>query len=300
MVAVRWALLFRSALPRGERPAPGLVMRSMPAWFRSALPRGERLRVARGRRRRRGFRSALPRGERRLRSRKSYPVSRRFDPRSRAGSDGRGSAEAMLCARFDPRSRAGSDPPPPPPPEPPCSWFRSALPRGERRSARPGASSQESFDPRSRAGSDGTITIKATAIQSGFDPRSRAGSDAAARRAETRPSQVSIRAPARGATAARALIGASREVSIRAPARGATLRADCGPQISTSFDPRSRAGSDRSPKWCRPAAMCFDPRSRAGSDRISPPRSRFKCAVSIRAPARGATRFAIFGRGFGL
>src|SRR5208337_1530318 len=59
-----------------------------PAPFRSALPRGERQEAKHIALARAQFRSALPRGER-LRPRLSDEPARGFDPRSRAGSDGR-------------------------------------------------------------------------------------------------------------------------------------------------------------------------------------------------------------------
>ncbi len=83
------------------------------------------------------------------------------------------------------------------------------------------------------------------------------------------------------------------------------------PVLCTSFDPRSRAGSDSVMSWRMETRKSFDPRSRAGSDAIFlhghlgevgfDPRSRagsdltgvvvlFVTSVSIRAPARGATR----------
>ncbi len=98
---------FRSTLPRGERRSTGSSGGST-ARFRSTLPRGERPFIQRSMQHygvvsihapARGatwqkvpclsgwqFRSTLPRGERRPACRDIRP-SRRFDPRSRAGSD---------------------------------------------------------------------------------------------------------------------------------------------------------------------------------------------------------------------
>ncbi len=72
------------------------------------------------------------------------------------------------------------------------------------------------------------------------------------------------------------------DVSTHAPARGATPLRDFDRFGQCGFDPRSRAGSDRSarPTWPRPSS--FDPRSRAGSDR----HRRARCGVSGRFDPR--------------
>ena len=79
---------------------------------------------------------------------------------------------------------------------------------------------------------------------------------------------VSIHAPARGATHAWKALSRAHCVSIHAPARGATINGDYCSSTWTCFNPRSRAGSDSSDHL----AQC------AGQN------------VSIHAPARGATR----------
>ena len=58
-----------------------------------------------------------------------------------------------------------------------CAQFRSTLPRGERQDARSQRRVPQCFDPRSRAGSDITRPVRLDR-KSRFDPRSRAGSDA--------------------------------------------------------------------------------------------------------------------------
>ena len=142
--------------------------------------------------------------------------------------------------------------------------FRSTLPRGERRAARPAA----------------------WRSSTGFDPRSRAGSDQVDDH-EPAVTVVSIHAPARGATwPSIVLIGSqlfrstlprgerlwSRMKLVswtkfrstlprgeRPPAGWATISRTC-------FDPRSRAGSDHALPTATPFGTRFDPRSRAGSD----------------------------------
>ena len=77
--------------------------------------------------------------------------------------------------------------------------FQSALPRGERRSTNSQGKFGNDFNPRSREGSD----ISKCAAQPVIT--------------------ISIRAPARGATAVRSALICSMIISIRAPARGATI-----------------------------------------------------------------------------
>ncbi len=122
--------------------------------------------------------------------------------------------------------------------------------------------------------------------------------------------ESSIHTPAKGATIGFCLSGIPFIVSIHAPAKGATPAqpADC--EHPTSFDPRSREGSDGK-ALCRIMRCAgFDPRSREGSDefdvvhgselefrstlpRRERPRQHFQCfpfvRVSIHAPAKGAT-----------
>jgi len=78
---------------------------------------------------------------------------------------------------------------------------------------------------------------------------------------------VSIRAPARGATGVHLVSKAEqafRSALPRGERRGRLLpeaREGC-------FDPRSRAGSDVSAPFSQTCLLSFDPRSRAGSDEI--------------------------------
>ena len=78
--------------------------------------------------------------------------------------------------------------------------------------------------------------------------------------------EISIHAPARGATNQSILSGALLGISIHAPARGATKRRRGRTCRSTDFNPRSREGSDE-----KEAQMIRD------------------YQISIHAPARGAT-----------
>ena len=79
----------------------------------------------------------------------------------------------------------------------------------------------------------------------GFNPRSREGSDdITLDKCDTR--EVSIHAPAKGATPLHVLISGYGQVSIHAPAKGATeLRSQLFLRL-LCFNPRSREGSDSS------------------------------------------------------
>ena len=144
--------------------------------------------------------------------------------------------------------------------------FQSTLPRGERhKNHRDVCSDKRYFNPRSREGSDGTTrgwNITDLQFQStlprgerlysretysriqNFNPRSREGSDGTWRNFTRTTAEISIHAPARGATASNADIAKHLQISIHAPARGATdvFRQVRG--ILGDFNPRSREGSD--------------------------------------------------------
>ena len=84
-------------------------------------------------------------------------------------------------------------------------------------------------------------------------------------------------------------MSAPQEVSIHAPARGATLHHDTT-QISTMcFNPRARTGRDRLYRCQLRQSPSFNPRARTGRDRRKQPERYVQFAVSIHAPARGAT-----------
>ena len=101
--------------------------------------------------------------------------------------------------------------------------FQSTLPRGERRF---GVGSL--FD-----------------YFGGFNPRSREGSDKDGRILYIKYLDVSIHAPARGATYSSMSFSSNTTVSIHAPARGATTLYFSDKVTSNCFNPRSREGSDQ-------------------------------------------------------
>ena len=255
---------FRSALPRGERPAPGAldgaeIVVSIRAPARGATP-AHRDPIARAR-----FRSALPRGERHGRRRRLQATGRFRSALPRGERPLLPDRPVSAVERFDPRSRAGSDLASTAPGFM-FAKFRSALPRGERHqrvAAGEGALAFRSALPRGerrvgrrRQGWSLPVSIRAPAR--GATAEGACGGHVGV---------VSIRAPARGAT--RRTWEASRRavrVSIRAPARGATRLAEGRQAAYERFDPRSRAGSDQPSGVPTAVTSSFDPRSRAGSD----------------------------------
>ena len=102
------------------------------------------------------------------------------------------------------------------------------------------------FNPRSREGSDHLLE-NGHLTRDDFNPRSREGSDAAWTNLQTGLADISIHAPAKGAT--------------QAAGRLQRIHAD--------FNPRSREGSDGTLAVTQfPTIIDFNPRSREGSDSI--------------------------------
>ena len=201
----------------------------------------------------------------------------------------------MRC--FDPRSRTGSD-------------GGSAANSGGRvvsiHAPARGATVGQHHPGRGRLVSIHAPARGATGVQpcghltlQSFDPRSRTGSDCRQRGSDDRRSRfrstlphgerlelaglagiggnVSIHAPARGATGKAGRAETKAPVSIHAPARGATSWTARRTPSANRFDPRSRTGSDL---LCLSAWIfnsSFDPRSRTGSD-LPHPRIQLRCS----------------------
>jgi len=142
--------------------------------------------------------------------------------------------------------------------------FQSTRPRGARLAYLFRKRPDLSFNPRARAGRD--VHIRGgVAYLFRFNPRARAGRDAL--------SQVSMLA---------------MEVSIHAPARGATRAADAeGIERQLFQSTRPRGARQERNVVCR-ARQCFNPRARAGRDLYYDDLTT-ELIVSIHAPARGAT-----------
>ena len=81
-----------------------------------------------------------------------------------------------------------------------------------------------------------------------------------------------------------------RQISIHAPAKGATnVHVKVAPD-AIDFNPRSREGSDKIANDANSANADFNPRSREGSDQILLTQFRWTL-ISIHAPAKGATLY---------
>jgi len=210
--------------------------------------------------------------------------------------------------------------------------FQSTPPRGGRRPQKVLLPHLRRFNPRPRAGGDPIYHARPVLLRC-FNPRPRAGGDvpelatkgynsefqstpprggrhaccgsrmfwfdvsihAPARGATMwarvfgRRSIVSIHAPARGATGGGRRFGRGAQVSIHAPARGATMGWTDKSGTHHSFNPRPRAGGDPCPYrkfWFDYMFQSTPPR---GGRRDSFPVFFHRQIVSIHAPARGAT-----------
>ena len=147
------------------------------------------------------------------------------------------------------------------------SLFQSTLPRRERPDGRfAPKSNMEYFNPRSREGSD-QRREPVPYYGRDFNPRSREGSDAALFSPTFSPINISIHAPAKGATAI--ALSAASGVS--------------------DFNPRSREGSDEFGLFMSRQEYNFNPRSREGSDDTAARIQERPAPISIHAPAKGAT-----------
>ena len=168
------------------------------------------------------------------------------------------------------------------------------------------------FNPRTRVGCDPT-TMRRYDGGCGFNPRTRVGCDDHAPASIAWPIQVSIHAPAWGATIAamsgffhsggfnpRTRVGCDGRmgmlmpigitVSIHAPAWGATWgRGGMGaPWEGVSI--HAPAWGATWPAWrCGSRSRCFNPRTRVGCDTSQVQSLPFEERVSIHAPAWGAT-----------
>ena len=165
-----------------------------------------------------------------------------FNPRSREGSDRFQVDSNKNLLNFNPRSREGSD---------------QNFAKKERNVLH--------FNPRSREGSDDPLRAPVRPGYQNFNPRSREGSDVldsvvaclgdisihAPAKGATVPGDlfdfalgISIHAPAKGATIVSWKILHTMHISIHAPAKGATATCCRTSPRSINFNPRSREGSD--------------------------------------------------------
>ena len=208
-----------------------------------------------------------------------------FNPRARAGRDGIIAKAEIYRKRFNPRARAGRDSLASALSSP--TMFQSTRPRGARHAENIGRIANECFNPRARAGRD-VLPFYCSDLGRPFQstrprgarPDGFGGLGVFSLFQSTRPRgarlgavitiskaiDVSIHAPARGATPQSWPVQHSQRVSIHAPARGATYGIDPDDEEIIRFNPRARAGRDKF------------------TTRIDG-----QPWVSIHAPARGAT-----------
>ena len=146
--------------------------------------------------------------------------------------------------------------------------FQSTPPRGGRRTSRRQiCDAAISFNPRPRAGGDVTVHGNRWTWHRCFNPRPRAGGDDSARVQQH----------------------AVTDVSIHAPARGATRRPGQRPSCQWRFNPRPRAGGDTRWQTGRAIAELFQSTPPRGGRLESSRAAWIRAGVSIHAPARGAT-----------
>ena len=246
-------------------PAKGATGKLHPLWhrrkFQSTLPRRERLNQHHWLLADLAFQSTLPRRERR-RTDGSRRPRMYFNPRSREGSDAICTSSCIVIKNFNPRSREGSD----------VSGFavtvllfisihapakgattalylllvrrqfqstlprrerlsavytaldhllfQSTLPRRERRYTDYKLCRGYNFNPRSREGSDAFFSNSWLSIQISIHAPAKGATEDMGVSLER--AGISIHAPAKGATATEALDTGQGGISIHAPAKGAT------------------------------------------------------------------------------
>ena len=144
------------------------------------------------------------------------------------------------------------------------------------------------FNPRSREGSD-TMSKKLSKKPIDFNPRSREGSDPEGVYVYVIPKKFQSTLPRGERQRAAGNQHGNASISIHAPARGATETAWKLEKTEPYFNPRSREGSDPSSYPFGSISPYFNPRSREGSDQELQKHHSWK-RISIRAPARGATK----------
>ncbi len=193
-------------------------------------------------------------------------IPTRFNPRARMGRDSLQPDHPCRCCRFNPRARMGRD-------EVkgintgPGYAFQSTRPHGARPSMHGSINSSNMFQSTRPHGARRQIpaTIR-------------------------RSVQVSIHAPAWGATTGRTQIGMlSRKFQSTRP-HGARRWQLLRPRLHVrGFNPRARMGRDHCANAINASLRRFNPRARMGRDHVLAHQRAQVAAVSIHAPAWGAT-----------
>jgi hypothetical protein len=279
-------LCFNPRSRRGSDQLPGSLYFN-PCMFQSTLPQGERRWCQIWSRAPQVVSIHAPAGGATHTTRNKGWRGKRFNPRSRRGSDTGATADNTAALGVSIHAPAGG-----------ATWgsscplggspFQSTLPQGERRVS-------------------GGIIFQV----SGFNPRSRRGSDTQHTHQAAPQPLVSIHAPAGGATEQWFQRRGVVRVSIHAPAGGATKEistnaAACPFQSTLPQGERHRlcfhfrelgfvsihapAGGATHRKWqCVGSSGRFNPRSRRGRDIQHSNMLGLGLGVSIHAPAGGAT-----------
>ena len=148
----------------------------------------------------------------------------------------------------------------------------------------------ERFNPRAREGRDCSPCAMAPGAWIGFNPRAREGRDSRRVRRQSRSEDVSIHAPARGATvppvAFNSYNGAFQSTRPRGARRVFVLCHGFPCQVSIHAPARGATSGNRR---CPQKGLCFNPRAREGRDTVIDTLHKICYKVSIHAPARGAT-----------
>ena len=148
--------------------------------------------------------------------------------------------------------------------------FQSTHPRRVRPHVEPVAVGRRHVSIHAPAKGATRSTWGAPAGGGGFNPRTREGCDSVVSVTLTADSVFQSTHPRRVRRRGGKRSLGVREVSIHAPAKGATSRRQAITGSTRGFNPRTREGCDVI-KGSRPSAvLCFNPRTREGCDRAPP------------------------------
>ena len=167
-----------------------------------------------------------------------------------------------------------------------AAHFQSTRPRGARPIADPLWVTEQDFQSTRPRGAR-PLRCWCARLRGAFNPRAREGRDE--RFADfSHFGDLSIHAPARGATSLIAEFIGKILLSIHAPARGATGQENGLRAGERAFNPRAREGRDIGKRLLLSKWSTFNPRAREGRDLFLNTTWIFNI-LSIHAPARGAT-----------
>ena len=167
------------------------------------------------------------------------------------------------------------------------SKFQSTLPRRERLFRLAQFQDVQNFNPRSREGSDVVPFCPLNSplrFQSTLPRRERLLCVSQ----EYLRCEISIHAPAKGATSMQLQLRTYKQISIHAPAKGATVPFFHRLVPDWDFNPRSREGSDPIPGRAL-RTSCISIHAPAKGATQNAHKSRRDLFISIHAPAKGAT-----------